>query len=394
MNSATFILTINFSIGLLFAVCFLSLTWRSRMQFAHWCAVGFVSASAAVCIEALAVGTPLVRLASGFSFVAFMLALTLIDIGLRKHYRPAVALYDLIGFCVSCIALNVVLIFYLQPESWIQTFVYQMPFAIALSMGGVTILKAKARRPADLVLIVVLFTCSLQFALKAFILSLAETGSISDYTTSVHAFYAAGAVLSILLGLSLVGVIVTNVMEESHARLQQDALSGLLNRSAFVDRVTAILKRPASTALTLIICDLDHFKSVNDRFGHAAGDAVIRGFGESLRFRFAQPALIGRLGGEEFCILIPDCDAECARSHVEGLRLLMMQNRYALIPADVSVTASFGIALLESHEPFDKALHRADTALYQAKAAGRDCYRFACAAEAQRALNDKRPFRL
>jgi diguanylate cyclase (GGDEF)-like protein len=144
-----------------------------------------------------------------------------------------------------------------------------------------------------------------------------------------------------------------------------------------MDRVNAFLKRSSRVSASLVICDLDHFKSVNDRFGHAAGDEVIRAFGANLRLHFGQDAFCGRLGGEEFCILLPDCDAETARVHLEAVRLLARQNRYALIPSDVAVTASFGVAVLARNEPFDRALHRADMALYAAKAAGRDCYRFA-----------------
>ncbi|WP_238184402.1 GGDEF domain-containing protein, partial [Methylobacterium trifolii] len=102
-----------------------------------------------------------------------------------------------------------------------------------------------------------------------------------------------------------------------------------------------------------------------------------RAFGANLRAYFEADALCGRLGGEEFCILVPHCGPAAARIHLDALRGLGAQTRYTLLPPEVPVTASFGVALTSADEPFEETLHRADMALYEAKAAGRDGYRFA-----------------
>jgi diguanylate cyclase (GGDEF)-like protein len=141
-----------------------------------------------------------------------------------------------------------------------------------------------------------------------------------------------------------------------------------------------------------MLCDLDRFKSINDRFGHAAGDEVIRRFGANLLQHFGEDALCGRVGGEEFCILLPDCSPETAQAHWESVRCLGLRDRYVSIPADVAVTASFGVAIIGEGEPFDVALHRADMAMYAAKAAGRDCYRLAPATTEQSPAAN--PFRI
>ncbi len=380
MQSATFLLAINFSIGLSFATCFLALTWRSRLRLGRWCAAGFLFAAVTVSVEAFASLIPSVRLTSTLSFGTFMLALTMIAIGLVKHYRPGASVAYLVGLCGLSIAFNALVVFDFPRGSWVQGLGYQTPFAAPLAIAGIFVMSASRRRPVDLALAAVLILSAIQFLIKGVLAGLAGSGpGVREYIISTYAFYSqtAGAVLAILLGLSLIGVIVTEVMEESMLRLQRDMLSGVLNRSAFMDRTSAFLKRSSSVPASLIICDLDHFKSVNDRFGHAAGDEVIRAFGVNLHRHFGEDSLCGRLGGEEFCILLPACDADTACAHIEAFRLLARQNRYTIIPSDIAVTASFGIAILARNEPFESALHRADVALYEAKAAGRDCYRFA-----------------
>jgi diguanylate cyclase (GGDEF)-like protein len=387
MKSATFLLAINFSIGLSFATCFLALTWRSGIRLGRWCAAGFLFATATVSVEAFAYAIPSVRLTSTLSFGTLMLALTTMAIGLIKHYRPGVSVAYLVSLCTVSIVFNALVVFDFPRGTWEQGLGYQTPFAAVLATAGGVVISQSRRRPADLALAAILFLSSAPFLIKGILAGLAGSGpSVRDYIISTYAFYSqtAGTVLSILLGLSLIGVIVTEVIEESKLRLQRDMLSGVLNRSAFMDKISAFLKRSAAGSSSLIICDLDHFKSVNDRFGHAAGDEVIRAFGANLRSHFGEDAFCGRLGGEEFCLLLPDCDAETTRAHLEAVRLLARQNRYALIPSDVAVTASFGVAMMVGNEPFDRALHRADMAMYEAKAAGRDCYRFASESMSER----------
>lgn len=381
MNSATFLLVINLSIGLAFATAFICLTWRSEVRLGRWCAAGFVSAAATVSVEATAHIIPSVRLVSTASFGLLMLALTVIAAGLLRHYRPGAPLAPLLTSFGLAVIFNATVVFDLPRGGWGQAFGYQAPFAAMLAAAAGFVLVLSPRRWVDLILAVVLGLSGVQFMIKAVLAGLAGDGpGVRDYIVSTYAFYSqtAGGILSLLLGLAITGVIVTEVMDEARTSLQRDGLSGVFNRDAFLERVPRILRRSGATApVALILADLDRFKSINDRFGHAAGDEVIRAFGADLRAYFAGSALCGRLGGEEFGIVAPDCGYEATRIHLDALRWLGGRNRYRLVPSNVAVTASFGVAIIDRGEPFDQALRRADLALYEAKAAGRDRYRFA-----------------
>ncbi|ADH89607.1 diguanylate cyclase [Ancylobacter novellus DSM 506] len=376
MRGATFLLVINFAIGLSFAAAFLLLTWRTDIRIGRWCAAGFLCAAATVAVEAVVPFLP-GRLASALSFSFLMLAVTLIVVGLARHYRPDMSLRPILALFVLAEAVNLLLRYDLPRPSLIHALIYQLPYAAMLALGAGIVLASGRRRLADLALLAVLAAGSLHFAFKA-IVPLFATGpapDVRDYILSIYAYYSQtmAAVLALLLGLSVLGVIIAELMAETARRLERDSLSGVLSRAAFMERAAALLAalRPEERAC-LVMCDLDHFKSINDRFGHAAGDEVIRAFGGVLAERASVGALCGRIGGEEFCLLLPEGDVGEAQRRIEAVRSAMDRLRYALVPGEIRVTASFGLAVTGRGEHIDEALRRADLALYAAKAAGRD----------------------
>ncbi len=154
-----------------------------------------------------------------------------------------------------------------------------------LAVAAWIVLATSPRRAADLALAAVLALSAVQFLVKAMLAGLAGAGpGVRDYVLSTYAFYSqtAGGILSLCLGLALIGVVVRDVMEEARLRLQRDGLSGVLTRAGFLERVAAALARPgAAQGRVVVLCDLDRFKSINDRFGHAAGDEVIRASGRA-----------------------------------------------------------------------------------------------------------------
>ncbi|WP_435203898.1 diguanylate cyclase [Qipengyuania sp. 902] len=159
-----------------------------------------------------------------------------------------------------------------------------------------------------------------------------------------------------------------------------DALTGLPNRRSFMESLGRALDRAqidSSRKLCVAIFDIDHFKRVNDRFGHPAGDEVIREVGvrahDSLRTR----DLVGRIGGEEFAIVLPKADIEGAKTVCERLRLAIdgkpVRHGDAIIPFTISV----GVAEFQSGDDIDHIMARADEALYEAKTGGRNQVRVA-----------------
>lgn len=149
---------------------------------------------------------------------------------------------------------------------------------------------------------------------------------------------------------------------------QTDFLTGLPNRRYFLQLAEEALahSRERGERVSLLMVDLDHFKGINDTYGHQAGDVVLRGVGQCLRQVVRDYDAIGRLGGEEFGVLLPGMGATEARTVAERLRLAVS----ALHPGGYAVTASVGVAV--GGLDLDALLARADACLYEAKAEGRD----------------------
>jgi two-component system, cell cycle response regulator len=155
-----------------------------------------------------------------------------------------------------------------------------------------------------------------------------------------------------------------------------DELTGLPNRRSVLRQLEALISRGRrhGHALALLMVDADHFKAVNDRHGHAAGDAALRALADRLRERLRTEDVAGRFGGEEFVIGLPDADAEGAAAVAEGVRAAVRARPLTVAGRELTLTVSVGWATWEDDD-LGQLLARADGALYEAKAAGRDCVR-------------------
>jgi diguanylate cyclase (GGDEF)-like protein len=169
-------------------------------------------------------------------------------------------------------------------------------------------------------------------------------------------------------------MIVRDVLADATAKSETDGLSGLLNRRGFELHAQDTLRHAARQGMTtsLVIADLDDFKSINDSFGHASGDRVIEAFAALLREAASGNGVVGRIGGEEFAILLPGSHLAAARLFAEGTRSAFGALPIAGLPDDRRCTASFGVAELNPGERFSELMSRADHALYGAKKGGRD----------------------
>ncbi|HEU0200707.1 MAG TPA: diguanylate cyclase [Burkholderiaceae bacterium] len=158
---------------------------------------------------------------------------------------------------------------------------------------------------------------------------------------------------------------------------ERDYLSGLCSRPYWQGRLEEEFTRSRRhrRAASLLVIDIDHFKKINDKFGHAAGDDVITHLGRILQGGLRRMDIAGRIGGEEFAALLPETDAEQALAVAERFRLAVKDTRLPAWPA-LQATVSVGIAQLSGRETSSREwLAHADRALYQAKNAGRDTVR-------------------
>src|SRR5215475_5063418 len=154
-----------------------------------------------------------------------------------------------------------------------------------------------------------------------------------------------------------------------------DGLTGISNRHHFISKAESALEsaRKSHKELCLILWDLDHFKSINDRYGHAMGDFVLQETVSRCRVHVQAVEAFGRFGGEEFSVLLPECGPEAARRRAEQLRLALGRISVDVDGEELKVSASFGIATTRtSGYELRQLLAHADAALYQAKAAGRN----------------------
>jgi diguanylate cyclase (GGDEF)-like protein len=164
-----------------------------------------------------------------------------------------------------------------------------------------------------------------------------------------------------------------------HERVQRqattDELTGLVNRRRFLEALETELERAKvfETPLSLVLADLDDFKRVNDAHGHLAGDDALRTFGELLEAHLRKVDVAGRLGGEEFAVLLPETDLEEATLVADRMRGALSEAPLGLsVGVRISLTASFGIAELAPGQSAQQLVSRADAALYAAKAAGKN----------------------
>jgi diguanylate cyclase (GGDEF)-like protein len=172
----------------------------------------------------------------------------------------------------------------------------------------------------------------------------------------------------------------TQALREANRRLEAiastDALTGIANRWHFLEVAQREVHRrrgaDSDSGLALLMLDLDHFKQVNDTYGHPAGDHVLHTLALAIRDNIRPLDLCGRFGGEEFLILLPDADGETTRAVAERLRESVASTRFEYQGQLLEVTVSVGLAVWDGQEDVDELIQRADTALYRAKDRGRN----------------------
>jgi diguanylate cyclase (GGDEF)-like protein len=182
-------------------------------------------------------------------------------------------------------------------------------------------------------------------------------------------------VLPVVFATLLHNVINARLLARLHQRAMTDHLTGSLSRHALADGASTLiaLARQGDGGLAVIMMDFDHFKQINDRHGHAAGDSVLRHAVQVLQAQLRGEALLTRYGGEEFVVLAPVSDLPVARRVAERMRQALEETAWSdVVPGLIKVTVSLGVTLLARGESLEHALARADEALYRAKNGGRN----------------------
>ncbi|AZO40218.1 GGDEF domain-containing protein [Mesorhizobium sp. M7D.F.Ca.US.005.01.1.1] len=382
MSGANFILLINLSVAGLLAASFMAVAFHDVGRApARWLAFGYLLGMAYSAIEFSIPAFSDARLPVVAAFAVFLCATIAFNGGLARKYGVAPPWKPMLLFLVATTT-AVYFVQDLQRQSLVRMMAYQLPYAV-MQFIGLAIVWSSRQRPArlDRILMAVLAASGLQFASKPFIAhALGGWGANPQaYLQSNYALVSQslGTVFALALALLMLAILVRDVLAEVTSKSETDTLSRLLNRGGFTRHAElAVLgAMRQGVPVALVIADLDHFKSVNDSFGHASGDRVIETFAGFLREAAAGHYVAGRIGGEEFAIILPGTNLAAARLFAEGTRSAFGALPIDGLPADNRCTASFGVAELHPSEDFADLMRRADQALYQAKNAGRDCVR-------------------
>jgi diguanylate cyclase (GGDEF)-like protein len=165
--------------------------------------------------------------------------------------------------------------------------------------------------------------------------------------------------------------------EELREQATKDFLTRIWNRSSILDIFQRELSRGAreNRCVGLVLADLDHFKGVNDTYGHFAGDAVLREFARRMQAATRPYDAVGRYGGEEFLIILPGCDQSCTANQAERMRAALANETMTINERPHMVTCSFGATCWRPgmDQSAETLIRLADNALYMAKGQGRDC---------------------
>jgi diguanylate cyclase (GGDEF)-like protein len=254
-------------------------------------------------------------------------------------------------------------------------FVYQFPFYTMLLLCTLMAIRVvrERRDPSWSALGVVFVVTASYFAIKPFFAAAFGSGAtMRDYAASNYALFsqALGGLLTIASALAVLLMIVRAVLRSTRAESETDMLTCVANRRGFERRAEGLIAaaRRDGRAMAAIMLDLDHFKQVNDQFGHATGDAVLQAVGRVLIETAPPDALVARLGGEEFVALLNCADMWDATRVANDIRMAVRR----LGPGLPRVTISGGIAKLRPHDTLVTLLDRADRQAYEAKQDGRD----------------------
>ncbi|MFN7027143.1 MAG: GGDEF domain-containing protein [Pseudorhizobium sp.] len=294
--------------------------------------------------------------------------------GLLSHFDGPALRWPRLGF----VAVYTVALFYLvfvEKSLVYQLFLTDMGFAFLLGWA-IFLVRKRATRSIDLALLVTSTIVVLDCVLRATFFTF-FTGSSNDfadfadsaYNLSVH---VTTITVCMFFPFSALGAIGYAALERYRSAAETDELTGLLNRRGFKQA----LEREFGTSTkwgAIIVCDIDHFKRVNDSYGHAIGDKVIGCLAADIREVIGRLGYTARYGGEEFVAFLPKVAITDATALAHSLRITFASRHWLPWGIGEQFTVSCGVASLTKEDPrIESALERADQALYAAKAGGRN----------------------
>ena len=202
---------------------------------------------------------------------------------------------------------------------------------------------------------------------------------IGDMEVTVGKAVVASLVLPIFIGTPIYYILFRRIRlltfrtRRLEVKSRRDGLTHCLNKTAFHREVVRYLSGPDCRQAALLIIDADHFKRINDTYGHATGDEAIKTIAQKLRAVVRRRDPIGRIGGEEFAVLLRDADLKIAFTVAERIRAAINLSDIQGLPVGAQISVSVGGTVFTDAPSFTELFKAADTRLYSAKAEGRNC---------------------
>lgn len=374
LDQSLFIALLNPAISSILACAFLLVwAWR-RHRYVLLLALSYGAIGAGFLLQGFGFGLdmPAARFVSNILFFAAILLMAVAVLQRRGVAVPARAL----GACAGAGILGTAWFLFVQPDFGAR--VHVISYAIG-AMCLIVALYLHRAGPGDFLDGALKWLATLRGIdmIGRPILMTALGANVGiDSTPASSSFWLSmslsSLIFSLLIALVLFARVASDMIGEVSVESRTDALSGLLNRRGFEEGCIPYFDgRGRGLPVCLIVADLDNFKSINDTYGHATGDSVIRAFGRLVIDLAGRGAIAGRIGGEEFAILIPATTSAAARLAAEGLRVALASGSIEGISGSI-VTCSFGVTV--AHEPasLDTLYREADTALLRAKQQGRN----------------------
>lgn len=303
----------------------------------------------------------------------------LLAVGLMRFLKYDTRLPLVVFFLALQFSLNLYFL-YFTPELWIRI-INRSIFLAGLGLWPLLVLRRPNSGEAEYSVAIPFLRLGFSLQVIAYLMWIIYAVRVQPTgpLISSYASLASAALLQILCTIVIINIsFVLLVMERIHRLLSHraaiDELTAVFNRRAFNQIAEVELARADRSHIwpALLVLDLDHFKSINDRFGHAAGDEVLRRFGALIKSCTRAGDIVARMGGEEFAALLPSTDLARATSVAERIRTALEAEIFVVDGQRFSVTTSIGLTIILPHDTLHCAFLRADAALYAAKDAGRN----------------------
>lgn len=379
MGSGLFIALLNPTIALVLAAAFAALWLSLRQRHLAFLAAGYSLSAVGFVLQSFTfpIGFILTRSLAG---AIFALAVSLVGTGVlmrfgRSRHVVAIAVLAGIGFAAQ------MWFMFIEPDINRRLLSLNFGFGAICLVIALDLRPRGSGTPADYFMFALALLAAVNFIVRPPLL-LALYGPISseEFYDSVYwrSALLSHALLALLISLCVFAAAALDMVSGLREVSQTDPLSGLLNRRGFDLAAQRLLDQCEETGrpVTLVLADLDHFKSINDRYGHAVGDRVIATFASKLHAAASGArGVAGRIGGEEFAVLLPWADLGGARLLAEAVRVLFSSGDMKGFPSGLRMTASFGVSARSGNEALADLMQRADEALYKAKQNGRNSVR-------------------